>query len=66
VSGAPNTLLPASSGVDQERRGDLNGEFHTFVHAGPTLTRPVPCEPGPIVERDGFVFCDLLATRDRV
>jgi uncharacterized protein (TIGR00290 family) len=37
-----------------------NGEFHTFVHAGPVFARPVPVEVGEIVERDGFVFCDLL------
>jgi uncharacterized protein (TIGR00290 family) len=38
-----------------------NGEFHTFVHAGPILARPVSCRRGETVERDGFVFCDLLA-----
>jgi uncharacterized protein (TIGR00290 family) len=37
-----------------------NGEFHTFVHAGPILDEPVPCRTGEVVERDGFVFCDLL------
>jgi diphthamide synthase (EF-2-diphthine--ammonia ligase) len=37
-----------------------NGEFHTFVHAGPIFTEPVPCETGEVVEREGFVFCDLL------
>jgi uncharacterized protein (TIGR00290 family) len=37
-----------------------NGEFHTFVHAGPILTDPIPCEIGDTVERDGFVFCDVL------
>jgi uncharacterized protein (TIGR00290 family) len=36
-----------------------NGEFHTFVYAGPVFAEPVPCETGEIVERDGFVFCDL-------
>ena len=36
-----------------------NGEFHTFVHAGPIFTEPIACETGEIVERDGFVFCDL-------
>ncbi|WP_419167976.1 ATP-binding protein [Candidatus Palauibacter sp.] len=38
-----------------------NGEFHTFVWAGPILPRPVPVTRGEVVERDGFVFCDLLA-----
>jgi uncharacterized protein (TIGR00290 family) len=37
-----------------------NGEFHTFVHAGPVLSRPVACSVGETVKRDGFVFCDLL------
>jgi uncharacterized protein (TIGR00290 family) len=36
-----------------------NGEFHTFVSAGPIFTAPIACEIGEIVERDGFVFCDL-------
>jgi uncharacterized protein (TIGR00290 family) len=36
-----------------------NGEFHTFVHAGPVFAEPVACETGEIVERDGFVFSDL-------
>jgi uncharacterized protein (TIGR00290 family) len=36
-----------------------NGEFHTFVHAGPIFAEPVMCETGEVVERDGFVFCDL-------
>lgn len=36
-----------------------NGEFHTFVHAGPIFAEPIACETGEIVERDGFVFCDL-------
>jgi uncharacterized protein (TIGR00290 family) len=37
-----------------------NGEFHTCVSAGPMFRRPIPVEPGEIVERDGFVFADLL------
>jgi uncharacterized protein (TIGR00290 family) len=37
-----------------------NGEFHTFVHDGPIFARPVPVEVGAIVERDGFVFADLV------
>ena len=36
-----------------------NGEFHTFVFNGPGFVRPVPIRMGPVVERDGFVFCDL-------
>ena len=37
-----------------------NGEFHTFVHAGPMFTRKMAIEVGEVVERDGFVFADLL------
>ncbi len=39
-----------------------NGEFHTFVTDGPGFGAPVPVELGEIVERDGFVFADLLPT----
>jgi uncharacterized protein (TIGR00290 family) len=43
-----------------------NGEFHTFVHAGPIFTEPIACDPGEVVEREGFVFCDLVpASVDR-
>jgi diphthamide synthase (EF-2-diphthine--ammonia ligase) len=38
-----------------------NGEFHTFVHAGPIFSAPIACQVGETVERDGFVFCDVLA-----
>jgi uncharacterized protein (TIGR00290 family) len=37
-----------------------NGEFHTFVHAGPIFDAPITCSQGEVVERDGFVFCDLV------
>ena len=38
-----------------------NGEFHTFVHAGPIFPAPIPVEVGEVVEREGFVFCDVRA-----
>jgi uncharacterized protein (TIGR00290 family) len=38
-----------------------NGEFHTFVHAGPIFNEPIACETGEVVEREGFVFCDVIA-----
>jgi uncharacterized protein (TIGR00290 family) len=38
-----------------------NGEFHTFVHAGPIFSEPIACETGEVVEREGFVFCDVIA-----
>ena len=37
-----------------------NGEFHTFVFDGPGFRRALDVEPGAVVERDGFVFADLL------
>jgi uncharacterized protein (TIGR00290 family) len=37
-----------------------NGEFHTFVHAGPIFGEPIGCRRGATVARDGFVFCDVL------
>lgn len=37
-----------------------NGEFHTFVFDGPIFRSPIPIQVGPVVERDSFVFCDLL------
>jgi uncharacterized protein (TIGR00290 family) len=37
-----------------------NGEFHTFAFAGPMFRRPLPIKLGEIVERDGFVFADIV------
>jgi uncharacterized protein (TIGR00290 family) len=54
---------------DAELLGDLpasvdpcgeNGEFHTCVSAGPMFRRAIPVDRGEIVEREGFVFADLL------
>jgi len=39
------------------------GEFHTFVWDGPGFDAPIPVEPGERVERDGFVFCDLVGPK---
>jgi uncharacterized protein (TIGR00290 family) len=36
-----------------------NGEFHTFVYAGPMFREPIPIEAGDVVERDGFFFADV-------
>ena len=39
-----------------------NGEFHTFVHAGPIFDRPIAVVPGEIVRREErFTYCDLVA-----
>jgi uncharacterized protein (TIGR00290 family) len=37
-----------------------NGEFHSFVSAGPMLWRKVEVKNGETVERDGFAYTDLL------
>lgn len=37
-----------------------NGEFHTFVTYGPIFDRPVETEAGEIVNRDGFLYADLM------
>jgi uncharacterized protein (TIGR00290 family) len=37
-----------------------NGEFHTFVYESPVFSFPVPVQTGEIVERDKFVFADLV------
>jgi uncharacterized protein (TIGR00290 family) len=36
-----------------------NGEFHSFVYAGPMFCESVPVESGEVVERDGFIFADV-------
>jgi hypothetical protein len=38
-----------------------NGEFHTFVYDAPVFFRPIEVRTGVVVERDGFVFADLLS-----
>ena len=37
-----------------------NGEFHTFVYDAPCFSRPIEVEAGEVVERDGFVFADVI------
>jgi uncharacterized protein (TIGR00290 family) len=37
-----------------------NGEFHTVVTAGPMFKAPIAVEIGETVERDGFVFTDVI------
>jgi uncharacterized protein (TIGR00290 family) len=72
----PRALDPAFAGraYDEQLLAELppgvdpcgeNGEFHTFVSAGPVFAEPIACERGEIVERDGFVFCDLTPVRRR-
>jgi diphthamide synthase (EF-2-diphthine--ammonia ligase) len=37
-----------------------NGEFHSFVAAGPMLSKRIPVRVGETVEREGFAYADLL------
>ena len=37
-----------------------NGEFHSFVSAGPMLKGKVSVKVGETVEREGFAFADLV------
>jgi uncharacterized protein (TIGR00290 family) len=55
-------------GFDEQLLADLppeidpcgeNGEFHSFVYAGPMFQYELPVTVGEIVSRDRFVFADL-------
>lgn len=37
-----------------------NGEFHSFAYAGPMFQDTIALATGDVVDRDGFVFADLL------
>jgi len=37
-----------------------NGEFHSFATDGPMFSKRLEVQAGEVVERDGFVFADLL------
>jgi diphthamide synthase (EF-2-diphthine--ammonia ligase) len=36
------------------------GEFHSFAYAGPMFASSISIASGEVVERDGFVFADVL------
>ncbi len=68
----PRRLSPQFAGrtFDAQLLADLppdvdpcgeNGEFHTFVTRGPMFAHPIEVTAGEVVERDGFVFADLIA-----
>jgi uncharacterized protein (TIGR00290 family) len=42
-----------------------NGEFHSFVAAGPMLKGKIAVTRGQIVERDGAAYADFLPTEER-
>jgi diphthamide synthase (EF-2-diphthine--ammonia ligase) len=52
--------LPASVDPCGER-----GEFHSFAYDGPMFQKPVAFVLGDVVERDGFVFADLVPSGSR-
>lgn len=67
----PKALPPTFAGrvIDESFLRDLppgvdpcgeNGEFHSFVYAGPLFREEVKVAVGQVVLRDGFYFCDLL------
>jgi uncharacterized protein (TIGR00290 family) len=69
----PKQIAPSFAGraFDQSLLDDLppsadpcgeRGEFHSFVWAGPMFGEALSVSPGQVVERDGFVFADLLAS----
>ena len=37
-----------------------NGEFHSFVYDGPMFQKRMDVAVGEVIERDGFIFADLL------
>jgi uncharacterized protein (TIGR00290 family) len=67
----PKRLAPsfAARDFDQQLLDELpagvdpcgeNGEFHSFVYAAPVFGKMLPIRIGEIVERDGFVFADVV------
>jgi uncharacterized protein (TIGR00290 family) len=71
----PNQLPAEFAGreFDVELLGELpegvdpcgeHGEFHSFAYDGPMFDHPVPIRSGEVVERDGFVFADLMLGRE--
>ena len=51
--------LLAALPADTDPCGE-NGEFHSFVSAGPMLSGKIAVKVGDTVERDGFAYADLL------
>jgi len=56
--------LLAALPSEVDRCGE-RGEFHTFAFDGPMFSKPVDIGVGEIVEREGFVYADLLPTPTR-
>jgi uncharacterized protein (TIGR00290 family) len=47
--------LPAGADACAE-----SGEFHSFAFAGPMFAADIPVRLGDVLERDGFIYADLL------
>ena len=67
----PKRLAPtfAAREFDQQLLAELpegtdpcgeNGEFHSFVYCAPIFDKALPIRMGEIIERDGFVFADVI------
>jgi len=54
------TALPADTDPCGER-----GEFHTCAIAGPMFAKRIDVDLGVVVERDGFVFADLILAEEK-
>lgn len=54
--------LLAELGPTVDRCGE-NGEFHTVVIDGPDFNAAIPVTVGETVERDGFLFTDVIPAR---
>ena len=54
-----NPAFIASLAAEIDPCGE-NGEFHTFVYDAPVFTHPINVQIGDIIERDGFVFADVI------
>ncbi|MEM7414429.1 MAG: ATP-binding protein [Gemmatimonadota bacterium] len=76
VSLDPSRVDPSWAGrlLDEELLASLgdgvdpcgeNGEFHTCVIAGPMLDTPISVDLGEVVEREGFVYADLVPLTPR-
>jgi len=73
----PKKLSPDFAGreFDQQLLRDLpagvdpcgeNGEFHSFVYAGPMFSREIRVIAGERVERDGFCYADVLPAGEQL
>jgi uncharacterized protein (TIGR00290 family) len=65
VGRAFDTALLRELPVGVDRCGE-RGEFHTFAWAGPMFSRSISVTPAEVVERDGFVYAELLQVPSEV